>query len=287
MGKVRSLGRVIVRSLKEFSADDMSTYAAALAYQIFFSLFPFIIFLVALLGLLPVPGFFDFLLSQAEGVMPESAFSLVEQIANRVNSQAAGGALTFGVMVALWSASAAVRMAMHAMNVAYDLEEDRPAWKKIPLSLLYTIILAALIIVAAGLMLLGPQIASSFAGAVGLGSVFTTLWTWLRLPVAVVLLMLVFAIIYYMFPNYDHPFRIITPGAIIAVIVWILASIGFSFYVANFSSYSVTYGSIAAVIVLLLYFFISGAVLLLGAEINAETYREAAGDGKKEEKSAS
>lgn len=285
MGKIRSLGGVSVRSVKEFIADDMTTYAAALAYQIFFALFPFIIFLVALLGLFQVPQLLDFLLNQAQNVLPQSAFSLIEGVITGVSGQAAGGAITFGVVVALYSASAGVRMATHAMNVAYDLEEDRPLWKKFPLSILYTIILAALIIAAVGLMLLGPQIASSFANLVGLGSIFTTLWAWLRLPIAILLLILAFAIIYYLFPNYDHPFRIVTPGAVIAVIVWVLASLAFSFYVENFASYSATYGTIASVIVLLLYFFISGAILLFGAEVNAETDREVEGgqeegDGK-------
>ncbi len=267
------------RSVKEFSDDDMLTYAAAVSYQVFFSLFPFLIFLLALLGLLNIPGFFDWLLGQVDAVLPRQAAGLVTDIIGQVRNQAAGGVLSFGVIVALYTASSAVRMVMHALNVAYEVEEERPVWKKFPLSLLYTLMLAALAIAAVGLILLGGQVANWFAGLVGFGQVFVTLWTWLRIPVAILLITLILALVYYLFPNTDQPFRIITPGALVAVIVWVAASLGFSYYVQNFGSYSATYGALAAVIVLLFYFFISAAVLLFGAEINSEVYREVEDDG--------
>ncbi len=279
-GKSRpGLWQVLKRSVQEFSADDMLTYAMALSYQVFFSLFPFVIFVLALLGLLNIPGFFDTLLNQSRTLLPGQAYSLVEQVVSQVRDQAAGGVLTFGAVIALWSASSAVRMAMHALSVAFDVE-DRAAWKKFPLSTLYTLLLAVLLIAAVGLMIFGPQVAQWVAGLVGLGPVFVTLWTWLRIPVAVLLMIFILALIYYLFPNTKQPFRIVTPGAIVAVIVWLAASLGFSFYVKNFGSYSATYGALAAVIVLLFYFFISAAVMLFGAEINAEAYREVAEDGE-------
>lgn len=270
------LFRVIKRAIKEFSDDDMTTYAAAVSYQVFFSLFPFIIFLLALLGTLNLQGVFDFLLRQAGTVMPQDAFQTVEGIIGEIQEQAGGGIMSFGVVVALWSSSSAVRMTMHALNVAYDVE-DRPVWKKLPLSILYAVLLAAMIIASAVLMFLGPQLLQPILQAVGLGGLtdlLLTLWAWLRIPVAVVLIMLTVALVYYLFPNYRQPFRVITPGAVIAVLVWIAASLAFSWYVSNFASYSATYGAVASVIVLLLYFFISAAILLFGAEINAETYRE-------------
>lgn len=278
-GKSRpGIWQVVKRSVQEFSADDMLTYAMALSYQLFFSLFPFVIFLLALLGLLNIPGFFDWLLEQAKTVMPSQAAGLVENVIGQVRSQAAGGVLSFGAIVALWSASSAVRVAMHALNVAYDVE-DRAMWKKFPLSLLYALLLAVLVIAAVGLMMFGPQLVQPIAQQVGLGSVFVTLWTWLRIPVAILLMAFILAFVYYLFPNTSQPFRIITPGAIVAVIVWVAASLGFSFYVQNFGSYSATYGALAAVIVLLFYFFISASVMLFGAEVNAEAYREVAEDG--------
>ncbi len=275
------LFQTIKRAGKEFTDDDMTTYAAAVSYQIFFSLFPFIIFILALLGTLNLQSVFDFLLQQANAVMPSSAQSMVQNIVNQVQGQASGGVMSFGVIVALWSASSAVRMAMHALNVAYDVE-DRPVWKKIPLSVLYALILAALLIISAGLLFFGPSLVEPVFRAVGLGSLvslLTTLWAFLRIPVAILLLMLAVGLIYWLFPNVaGQPFRFVTPGAVIAVIVWILASLGFSYYVANFSSYSKTYGAMASVIVLLLYFFISTIILLFGAEINSETYRVVEGD---------
>jgi membrane protein len=269
------------RAVKEFSADDMMTYAAAVSYQVFFSLFPFVIFLLALLGFLDLRPVFDFLLDQARALMPRNAFSMVEGIIGQIQGQASGGIMSFGAILALWSASSAVRMTMHALNIAYDVE-DRPAWKKIPLSVLYALLLAALLIVAAGLMFFGPKLVEPVLQALGLGpatALVLALWTWLRIPAAVVLVMLVVALIYYLFPNTSQPFRYITPGAVVAVLVWIAASLGFSFYVSNFSSYSATYGAVASVIVLLLYFSISAAILLFGAEINAETYRAAEEEG--------
>lgn len=260
------------RAGKEFSDDDLATYSAAVAYQIFFSLFPFIIFLIALLGFLNLSSVFDFILGQSETVMPGSAFSMVEGIVESVQSQSSGGIMSVGVIVALWSASGGVRMLMHSMNVAYDVQ-DRPAWKKFPLSVLYALILAALLITSATLLFMGPQLVDPIVSAVGLGGIFTTVWSIARIPIAVLLVMLSVALIYWLFPNYKQPFRFITPGAVIAVVVWILASLAFSFYVSNFSSYSATYGALASVIVLLLYFFISALILLFGAEINAETYR--------------
>ena len=279
---MKTFMRVAKRSVKAFSEDDMLTYAAAVSYQVFFSLFPFGIFLLALLGLLNIPGFFDTLLGQARMVLPEDAVGLVEGVVTDVNEQAAGGVLSFGAIVALYTASAAVRMAMHALNVAYDVEEERPAWKKFPLSLLYTLLLAVLAIAAVGLFVLGRQAAEGFSNLAGLGTLFVTLWTWLRIPVTILLVALILALVYYLFPNTKQPFRLITPGAAIAVIVWVLASLGFSFYVQNFGDYSATYGTLAAVIVLLFYFYISAAVLLFGAEVNSEIYREVA-EGKGED----
>ena len=268
---MRSLGR----SIKKFSNDDMMVYAAALSYQLFFSLFPFAIFLLALLGVLNLTSFFDWLIKQSQTVLPGQASGLMQNIVGQIRGQAASGALSLGAILAFWSASAAVRMAMHALNVAYKVE-DRAVWKKFPLSLIYTALLAILIIAAAVLMLVGPQLATWVAEQVGMGSVFATVWAWARIPVAVVLLMLVAALVYYLFPNTDQPFRFVTPGSVLAVIVWVLASLGFSWYVANFASYNATYGSVAAVIVLLFYFFISAAILLFGAELNSEVYHRAA-----------
>ena len=271
----------MIKPFKEFIEDDMPTYAAALSYQVFLSLFPFVLFLIALLGFLQIPDFFDWLMDQVRTVVPEQAMGQVEQIVEQICDQASGELLSFAVVVALWAASGAVRMAMHALNVAYDVQEERPAWKRYPLSIVYTVSLAVLVIIAVGLMLVGPQVIEWLASQVGLGPLFVTLWAWLRFPVAILLLMVFVALVYYMFPNADQPFRFITPGSVLSVIVWIASSFGFSYYVSNFANYSAIYGSLGAVIVMLLYIFISAAVLLFGAEVDAEIYKQFA-DGENE-----
>ena len=276
--KGNGIFQVTKRSIGEFSSDDMLTYAAALAYQIFFSLFPFIIFILGLLGLLNLQSVFDWLIQQANAVMPKSSASLVQGVISNVKNGSGGGALSLGAIIALYSASGAVRQMMHAMNVAYDIpmDRERPIWKKFPLSILYTLLLSVMLIVSVVLLFFGGTVAKWFSNLIGLGSWFVTLWTIGRIPLALVLLMCALAVIYYLFPNHHQPFKLVTPGAILAVIVWIVASLAFSWYVSNFGSYNKTYGSIAAVIVLLLYFYISSAIVLLGAEVNAETYRQVA-----------
>lgn len=269
---------LIKRSVREFSKDDMSTYAAALSYHALFALFPFILFLVALLGFLQVPQFFDWILEQAETAVPADAYQRLEEVADQVQNQSSGGLLSFGIVTAIWAASSGIRSLMNALNVAFDVEETRPAWKRYLLSIVYTLGIAALLLASAALMLLGPQAIEAIADQVGLGSVFVTLWTWLRWPVLAVLLALAAAIVYYVAPNVDQPFKLITPGAAFAVSLWVVASIGFSIYVSTFGNYSATYGSLGGVIVLLFFFFISSAVLLLGAEINAELHKAELGE---------
>ena len=273
-------GVVIVNSVKNFVADDMMTYAAALAYQIFFSLFPFVIFLLALLSFLRIPEFFDTLLNQAATILPGAAMGLLERVVGEIQGRAAGGLLSFGIVFTVFIASAAVRAAMHAFNIAYDVEQERPFWWQYPFSILYTLLFAVLVIAAVALMVLGPRVAEWFAGFIGLGEVFVALWTYLRWPMAVLLLVVVVALINYLFPNVNQRFRFITPGAVLSVVVWIVASLGFSLYMSTLGegSYTATYGSIGAIIVMLLYFYITAAVLLLGAEVNAEIHRQATAD---------
>jgi membrane protein len=281
--RINALGKSLIKAAKKFGEHDMRYYAAALTYQIFFSLFPFLIFFVAVLGALNILGYFDQLLEQAQVLIPEQAPGIVVQALEQIRSQAQTF-LSLSIIVALWSASTAVRMTMHALDVAYEVKEKRPVWKNYPLSILYTILLAVLIIIAAGLMLIGSEVVGWLAQQIGLGSVFVALWSWLRIPVAVLLLIVGLALVYYFFPNTDFSLRSIAPGAVLAIIGWLGASFGFSFYVKNFASYSATYGSLAAIIVLLLYLYISACVLLLGAEVNAQIYFQFAEDHNGDEK---
>lgn len=263
---------VMKKSLNDFFKDDMTTYASAMAYQILFSIFPFLIFLIALLGFLELSSFFDWLRDRASVVFPQQAMDQVNQVINEVQKQQ-GGLLSFGMIVALWTASAAIRATMNALNVAYDVPEGRPAWKLYPLSILYTICIAVLMIAVAALLIIGPQAMQWIAEKVGLEDLIVTLWKWLRWPVALVILALTVAVVYYVAPNIKQNFKFLSPGALVAVVVWALASYGFNYYVSNFADYTSTYGSIGTIIVLLFYFFISSAVLLFGAEVNAAIER--------------
>ena len=265
---------LVKEAIRDFMDDDMTTYASALAYQVLFSLFPFIIFLIALLGFLQLADFFEWLRQHAQMLLPPEASEQVNKVITDLQKEQ-GGLMSLGVIVALWSASAAVRAAMHALNMAYDVKETRPTWKLYPLSLLYTVGLAAMMILATALLTVGPQAVQWVAQQVGLEQIFVTLWAWLRWPAALFILTLAVAIIYYVGPDVRQEFRFISPGALIAIAVWIAASLGFKLYVNNFADYNATYGSIGAIIILLLYFFISAAVLLFGAEINATIEHQA------------
>jgi membrane protein len=279
--KLKQVIEHLIKAVKEFNEGDGLYYAASLAFQVFFSLFPFIFFILALLGSLNIPGFFDWLTSQVQAVLPEQpGTGAIEQSIEQVRSQAQSGLLSFSwLIVTLWSASYGVRTTMHALNVAYDVQE-RPAWKEYTLSILYAILLAVLMIVALGLILISSQMAEWLAQQIGIGSAFATLWGWLRIPAAALLLTIILTLIYYLFPNVDQPFRIITVGTVVAVIVWLGASLGFSFYVNNLASYSTLYGNLTAIIVLQLYIYISASIVLFGAEVNEQIYREFTEEGQ-------
>jgi len=269
---------LLKRTIKDFSKDDMTTYASALAYRAIFSLFPFLLFLIALLGMLDLQEFFTWLREQVSLVLPPDALDLVNPVIDQMQNQKSG-LLSFGILLALWSASIGIRSLMNAMNKAYGVDEGRPTWKLMLLSVVYTVGLALILLAAAALMVIGPQVMEWLATQVGLKEIVVTLWTWLRWPVIVILMMLVVAVLYYVTPDVEQEFRFITPGSVLSVIVWIAASVAFGLYVQNFGNYDATYGSIGAVIVLLLYFYISAAVLLFGAEMNA-VIEHASVDGK-------
>lgn len=260
---------IFKHAIQRFLKHDLSTYAAALAYSTLFAIFPFLIFLIALLSTLDIPQFFDWLLEQSESAMPADAFSVFEGVIEGMRGNARGGVLSIGIVAAIWGASSGVRSVMNAMNVAFGVEESRSLPKRYLLSVVYTLGLAALFIASAGLVIVGPNAMDWIADQADLGDLSVTLWTWLRFPVLALLLMIAVALIYYVAPNVDQKFTLISPGAVVAVIVWLIAAAGFSFYISGFSDYSATYGSLAGIIILLTFLYLSSAVLLLGAEINA------------------
>ena len=255
---------------KAYLEDDMLMYAAALAFRVFFALIPFLIFVVALLGVLRVPGFFDWVLSKAQTILSKDAVGQVKLVLGQVRHQARGGLLAFGaVAVAIWYTSVAVRSLMTALNTAFDIKEDRSAWRRYPFSMLLGIGFALTIALASALILVGTPTMRSLLARLGLAEGLASVWQWLHWPAAVLLLMVTAALTYYLLPNDEEPFQFVTPGAVLAVTVWVVASIGLHYYVLNFANYSVMYGALGAVLMLLLYFYVSAAVLLFGAEVNA------------------
>src|SRR3954451_12835324 len=279
-GVLRLLLEVSRRSTRKYLRhDDMSSYAAALAYRALFAMVPFLALLVGLLGFLGTGGFFiELLADQIHFPLEGQIAEIVRQWINQTMSLSQGERLSIGLVViglAVWSISSGVRTLTKSLNRAYDAEDNRPSWKRYGLSFFYALGLAVMVIMAATLLFMGPRTIEWIVGRVGLDEAFVSLWTWLRLPVALVLLMLVVSIVYWTVPNANHAYRLISPGAVLAVIGWVLASLGFSFYIVNFANYSVIYGSIGVVFVLLLYFYISAAVLLFGAEVNVAIHQYA------------
>ena len=283
--EILDLGERSIRTF--FFEHPMATYAAALAYRGLFGLFPFVLILVALVGALGFPDFFDRAMDQARAqsarYVPQQLEPVVEPareqvkplvgMIERAEEQAGGKLLFFGVAVALWSVSAVARTLTEAFNVAYQVAETRRWWKQLVVSLAFGPVLALVVIVSVALMLIGPQLVGSIAELVNLDELFVRLWGWLRFPVALLLLAVVLSVVYRFGPNAKLRFRSVIPGAALSVVLWAISSVGFSFYLANFANYGVTYGSLGAAVGLLFYLYLCASVVLFGAELNATIYR--------------
>lgn len=273
-----SVFSLIKNTAINFIDDDMSTYAAALAYRALFSLFPFLLFLIAMLSFVNLSDVFDQMRDQTLLVLPPTVEELIDTVISDLRD-GSNNIFSLAIVIAIGVASKGIRSLMNAMNKAYNIKESRPAWKLVLLSVIYTVGVAVMLLFATALMVVGPQTIEWLGAWMGVGEVAVTLWAWMRWPLAVISLMLVVAIIYYLMPDAEQKFRFITPGSVVAVIIWIGASVGLSTYVSNFANYDVLYGGIGAMIVLMFFFYITSAVLLLGAELNA-TIEHTSSEGK-------
>ena len=222
--------RVAWLALKKFMSDDMPTYSAALAYRLLFSLFPFLVFLTTLVGFLGVPQFFEWMREQAAYVLPAQAMEQVNAVLGELEAPQTG-LMSVAIAVSVWSASAGMLGTMNALNVAYDVKERRAGWKRFIVSILYTLALAVMLLTAAGAMITGPGVLTWVAPYAGIDALLIALWSWLRWPLAVVILLVVVTLVYWAAPNVRQRFRVIVPGALIAVSAWIGASLAFGFYV--------------------------------------------------------
>ena len=269
-------GYSLKTTIREFSADQCTDLAAALTYYAVLALFPGAIAMLSLVGLVGQgQQTVDTLLQILRDIGASSAADTLEPTLTQLaNTPGAGLALVIGLATALWSASGYVGAFGRGMNRIYEVDEGRPFWKLRPVMLLVTLITVVLAaVVALGLVLTGPA-AEAVGNAIGVGSTVVTVWNIAKWPVLLAVVVVIVALLYYATPNVQQPkFKWISIGAVVAIVVWIIASAAFGFYVANFSSYDKTYGSLAGVIAFLLWLWITNLALLFGAELDAELER--------------
>ena len=278
-GTDASTGRfaILKRTVKEFQEDNLSDWAAALTYYGLLSLFPALIALVSILGLFGDPEkTTQTITDMVTQLGPQSAAdTFAGPVESITSNRGAAGILFFvGFGLALWSASGYVGAFMRAANIVYETPEGRPFWKLRPLQLLVTLVMILLLAaVLLGLVLTGPVV-SAVAGPLGIGSTAQTVFNIAKWPIMLIAVILMFAVLFHAAPNVKLPgFKWVTPGAILALVVWIVVSVAFAFYVANFGSYDKTYGALGGVVILLMWMWLTNVALLLGMELNAERER--------------
>ncbi|ERK73529.1 YihY/virulence factor BrkB family protein [Leifsonia aquatica] len=267
---------VVRKAFREFITDQCTDIAAALTYYAVLSLFPALIALVSLLGVFGQgKKGVEALLGIIQDVAPGSTVDVIRgPVENFAKSPAAGVALVLGIVIAIWSASGYVGAFARGMNRIYEIDEGRPFWKLKPQQLLVTIIAIVLMLVVALILVVSGPVTKSLGSALGIGEVPQVVWSIIKWPILLLVVILILAILYYAAPNAKQPkFRWMSMGALIAIIVLAIATLLFGFYVANFSNYDKTYGSLAGVIVFLLWLWIANLALLFGAEFDAEVER--------------
>jgi membrane protein len=261
---------LIKRTASEVLADNCLNLAAQLAYYFFLALFPALLFITAIISFIPVAGLLDAITGTLARVAPSEVLSIVQDQVLKIAHEKNGGLLTIGMIGTIWSTSSGVNAIIDTLNEAYDIREARPWWKVKALAVGLTLALALFIVVSFALVLVGPTLAEKVAAWAHMGPAFTWTWKIVQWPIVFVLVSLAMAIVYYYAPDAEQEWIWITPGSIVATALWLLTSIGFKFYVANFTSYNATYGAIGGVIVLMLWFYVSALAVLIGAELNAE-----------------
>lgn len=271
------------------NADDVLNRAAILSFYFLLALFPLLLFLTALLGYFADSGteLRHNLLTYLRAIVPVSASDLINTTVDEIIQKSSGGKLSFGLVTSLWFASSGMGAVIEGLNVAYDVKETRAWWRRTLLAILLTIALAVLIITALALMFYGSRIAEGIANRYGFGPAFTAAWTVLRWLFVLVFVFLAFQLIYYFAPDlHEQQLRWLTPGAAAGVILWLLVSFLFGSYLNLYNNYSVVYGSLGAVIILLLWFYLTGVTILIGGEVNALIEQAAARAGDPEVKVA-
>lgn len=268
-----SLRVLLKRVWAEIQQDDVFGRAAQLSYYFLLALFPLLIFLTSIIGMVLGAGsdLRHSLFSYLAEVMPPSAFNLIESTMIEISKGSSGGKLSFGLLAALWAASNGMGAISEALNVAYDVKETRPWWKGRLQTIALTTALSILIVGALVLVLYGGKIVEGLAANFDFGSAFVLTWKLLQWPIVLAAMLLAFALIYYFAPDLrEQKWAWITPGAVLGVVLWLLASFGLRTYLHFFDTYSNTYGSLGAVIILMLWLYLTGVAVLVGGELNAE-----------------
>jgi membrane protein len=273
--KGKSWGGVLKRTFKEFKDDNLTDWAAALTYYGVLSIFPALIVLVSVLGLIgssATQPLIDNLGSVAPGPAKDIFTDAIKNLQG--SSGASGVFFVIGLVAAIWSASGYISAFMRASNAIYDIEEGRPIWKTLPVRVGLTVLLMVLTAISAVAVTLSGGLAKQVGNVVGLGDTAIQVWNIAKWPALVLFVSFMFAVLYWAAPNVKQPgFKWLSPGSVLAVIGWIIASVAFAFYVANFGSYNKTYGALAGPIIFLVWLWISNIMILLGAEFNAEIER--------------
>ena len=265
-----SASELIRRTWREALDDDVPGLAAQLSYYFFLALFPAILFLLAVASFFPLSNVTDDIGRSLAPFVSSQVLELIQDQMRRLANNENGGLLTVGVAGALWSSSAALVSIVGALNRAYDIDEARPWWKVRLTAVSLTLAVAVMVLVALTLVLVGPTLAESIGRATGLGNVFQWSWLILQWPLVFALVASAIGLLYYFGPDADQDWVWITPGAVAATFLWLVASLLFKVYIANFTDYNGSYGTVGGVIVLLLWFYVSGLAILTGAELNAE-----------------
>jgi membrane protein len=273
----RNWKQLLKRTFKEFQEDNLTDWAAALTYYAILALFPALLVLVALLGIVGQQDTITTFIQSMRDAGLSGAADNIEKPLNDVVSAKGGAGALFGVGLigAVWSASGYLGAFMRASNSIYEVEEGRPFWKLRPLQVALTVLgILALAFVLIALVVSGP-LAEAVGNTIGLGSEAVTIYSIVKWPLLIGVVMILFASLYFAAPNVKQPkFRWISPGGVLAVLIWIVASVGFGFYVSNFGSYNKTYGTLGGVISFLVWMWITNIAILLGAEFDAELERE-------------
>ena len=273
----RNWKQLLKRTVKEFQSDNLTDWAAALTYYSVLALFPALLVLTAVLGVFGQQGTIDtFLQSMRDAGLRDAAENIEEPLEGVVNSKGGAGALLgFGLLASVWTASGYLGAFIRASNAIYEVPEGRPFWKLRPLQIALTVAgILALSFVLIGLVVSGP-LAEAVGNAIGFGDATVTVYSIVKWPILIGVVMLLFAGLYYAAPNVKQPkFRWVTIGGVVAVLAWIVASVAFGFYVSNFGSYNKTYGTLGGVISFLVWMWITNLAVLFGAELDAEVERE-------------